>query len=426
MDQRRPLVREAAATLEGVDAMNLHEATPQRFSVRVPASGRVLLSLLGRLRHGRLKLVAPGGQVFSFAGESPGPKATIQLRDWRVLDDVMRTGDIGFAEAYLDERWHSPDLLGLLELVALNRAMLEKLLHGRWWGRLYYRLRHLGRANTREGARRNICAHYDLGNAFYRYWLDETMTYSAALFEGDTRRTLEEAQIAKYERILQRLDVRSTDHVLEIGCGWGGFSEYAARTRGCRVRGITLSTAQLAFASERIRASGLSDRVELTLTDYRDVTGSFDKLVSIEMFEAVGERFWMVYFSTVRDRLKPGGSALIQTITIADELFGRYRKSTDFIQQYIFPGGMLPCPGVLRELASGAGLTLRAEHCFGIDYAHTLRQWRSRFHKASNQLRALGFDAQFERLWDFYLVYCEVGFRVSSTDVMQLELHRGE
>ena len=309
--------------------MNLHEATSQRFSVDLPASGRVLLSLLGRLHHGRLHLLAPGGQAFSFVGELPGPEATIQLADWQLCEDVMRTGDIGFAEAYLDERWTTPDLRALLELVALNRAVLEKLLHGKWWGRLYYRLRHLGRANTRGGARRNIHAHYDLGNAFYRYWLDETMTYSAALFEGDMHRTLEQGQIAKYERILQRLDVRATDHVLEIGCGWGGFAEYAARTRGCRVRGITLSAAQLAFASDRIRASGLSDQVELTLTDYRDVKGSYDKLVSIEMFEAVGERFWQTYFSAIRDRLLPGGNALIQTIIIADELFQRYRKSTE-------------------------------------------------------------------------------------------------
>jgi cyclopropane-fatty-acyl-phospholipid synthase len=404
--------------------MNPNEATSHRFSVRVPRTGRLLMSLLARLRHGRLDLVVPGGQVFSFAGDLPGPYAVLLLGDWQVFDEVRRSGDVGFAEAYLDGRWQTPDLRALLELIAINRAALEKVLYGQWWGRLFYRLRHLRRANTREGAKKNIHAHYDLGNLFYRSWLDETMTYSAALFEGESHRTLEQAQIAKYERILRRLDVRADDHVLEIGCGWGGFAEYAARTRGCRVHGITLSAAQLEFACQRIRDAGLSQLVEFSLTDYRDVQGSFDYIVSIEMFEAVGERFWPTYFSAVRDRLKRGGSALIQTITIADELFEHYRKSTDFIQQYIFPGGMLPCPGVFRKLAGRAGFVVGEEHRFGIDYAETLKYWRTRYRKVCDELRLLGFDARFERLWNFYLVYCEVGFRTASTDVMQVELHR--
>lgn len=404
--------------------MNPSEATSHRFSVRVPRTGRQLLCLLARLRHGRLNLVVPGGQVFSFAGDLPGPDATIQLDDWQVFDEVRRSGDVGFAEAYLDGRWQTPDLCALLELIAINRAVLDRLLYGKWWGRLLYRLRHLRRANTREGAKRNIHAHYDLGNLFYRSWLDETMTYSAALFEGDSDRTLEQAQIAKYERILRRLGVRANDHILELGCGWGGFAEYAARTRGCRVHGITLSTAQLEFARQRIRDAGLSQLVEFSLTDYRDVQGRFDYVVSIEMFEAVGERFWPSFFSVVCERLKHGGSALVQTITIANDLFAQYRKSTDFIQQYIFPGGMLPSPSIFRKLAGRAGLTVRDEHCFGIDYAETLKYWRSRYRKVGDELRCLGFDGRFERLWNFYLVYCEVGFRAGSTDVMQVELHR--
>ena len=404
--------------------MNPNEATSRRFSVRVPRTGRLLLSLLARLRHGRLDLVVPGGQVFSFAGDLPGPEAAIHLGDWRVFDEVRRSGDVGFAEAYLDGRWQTPDLRALLELIAVNRAVLERVLYGKWWGRLLYRLRHLRRANTRDGARKNIHAHYDLGNTFYRSWLDETMTYSAALFEGESERTLEQAQIAKYERILRRLDVRAGQHILEIGCGWGGFAEYAARTRGCRVHGITLSAAQLEFANQRIADAGLSPLVEFSLTDYRDVQGRFDYVVSIEMFEAVGERFWPAYFSDVRDRLKRGGRALVQTITIADELFAQYRKSTDFIQQYVFPGGMLPSPGVFRKLAGRAGLIVGHEHRFGIDYAETLKSWRARYRKVSDELRSLGFDARFERLWNFYLVYCEVGFRAASTDVMQVELHR--
>ena len=405
--------------------MNPNEATSRRFSVRVPRTGRLLFSLLARLRHGRLDLVVPGGQVFSFSGDLPGPDATIHLEDWQVFDEVRRSGDVGFAQAYLDGRWQTPDLRALLELIAINRAVLERLLYGKWWGRLLYRLRHLRHANTRKGAKRNIHAHYDLGNAFYRSWLDETMTYSAALFEADPDRTLEQAQIAKYERILRRLGVRADNHILEIGCGWGGFAEYAARTRGCRVHGITLSAAQLEFARQRIVESGVQHLVEFSLTDYRDVQGSFDYVVSIEMFEAVGERFWPVYFSVVRERLKQGGSALVQTITIADELFAQYRKSTDFIQQYIFPGGMLPSPSVFRKLAARAGLTVRDEYRFGIDYAETLKYWRNRYRKVSDELRPLGFDVRFERLWNFYLVYCEIGFRAASTDVMQVELRRG-
>lgn len=404
--------------------MNPHEPASHGFSVRVPRTARLLLTLLARLRHGRLNLMVPGGQVFSFAGDRPGPDATIHIEDWQVFDEVGRSGDVGFAEAYLDGRWQTPDLRALLELIAINRAVLEKLVYGKWWGRLFYRLRHLRRANTRAGAKRNIHAHYDLGNVFYRSWLDETMTYSAALFEGDSDRTLEQAQIAKYERILRRLGVRAGDHILEIGCGWGGFAEYAVRTRGCRVHGITLSTAQLDFARQRIRDAGLSRMVEFSLTDYRDVRGSFDYVVSIEMFEAVGERFWPAYFSVVRDRLKRGGSALVQTITIADELFAQYRTSTDFIQQFIFPGGMLPSPSIFRKLAARAGLTVRDEHRFGIDYAETLKYWRNRYRKVSDELRYLGFDGRFERLWNFYLVYCEVGFRTANTDVMQVELHR--
>ena len=404
--------------------MNPNEATAQRFSVEVPASGRLLLSLLAKLHQGCLDLRAPGGQVFNFAGELPGPAATIQLRDWKVIGDVMRSGDVAFAKAYLDGRWQTPDLTALLELVAVNRGVLERLIHGSWWGRLIYRLRHLRRANTRNQAKDNIQAHYDLGNDFYRSWLDRTMTYSAGLFEGDSTRSLEQAQEAKYERILRRLNVRAFDHILEIGCGWGGFAEYAARTRGCRVTGITISPAQLEFARRRIATARLSHFVEIALTDYRDVQGDFDYIVSIEMFEAVGEKFWPEYFSVLRNRLKPGGRALIQTITIAEELFSRYRKSTDFIQQFIFPGGMLPSLGVFRKMALRAGLTVRDEHRFGIDYAETLKHWRTRFLAVSQDLRVLGFDARFEKLWNFYLTYCEAGFRATSTDVMQLELAR--
>lgn len=404
--------------------MKLAETGLQQFSMRVPRSGRFMLRLLARLQHGRLDLVVPGGQTFSFTGELPGPDAVLEIRDWGVFDAVMRSGDVGFAETYLDDRWQTPDLYSLLLLAASNRRVLELALYGKWWGGLIYRLRHLLRANTREGARRNIHAHYDLGNDFYRAWLDPTMTYSAALFEGDADRSLEQAQIAKYERILRRLDVRRGASILELGCGWGGFAEYAVRTRGCRVRGITLSNEQLLFARQRVEGTDLAQSMEFSLTDYRDVGGSFDHVVSIEMFEAVGERYWPGYFESIRERLKPHGSALVQTITIADELFARYRLSTDFIQQYIFPGGMLPGPAVFRKLARKARLQVTDEHAFGPDYAETLRRWRNRYATVRHNLRSSGFDERFERLWNFYLAYCEAGFRLATTDVFQFELRR--
>jgi cyclopropane-fatty-acyl-phospholipid synthase len=402
--------------------VKLAETGLQQFSMRVPRSGRFMLGLLARIQHGHLDLVVPVGQTFSFSGTLPGPDAVLKIHDWTVFDAVIKSGDVGFAEAYLGNRWQTPDLYSLLLLAAANRRVLDQALYGKWWGGLAYRLRHLLRANTREGARKNIHAHYDLGNEFYGAWLDSTMTYSAALFEGDAERSLEQAQIAKYERILRRLDVGRNASILEIGCGWGGFAEYAARTRGCRVLGVTLSNEQLGFARERIESAGLAGAVQLALTDYRDVGGRFDHVVSIEMFEAVGERYWPGYFKTLHDRLNPRGSALVQTITIAEELFARYRLSTDFIQQYIFPGGMLPSPRVFRGLAEQARLKVTDEYAFGVDYAETLRRWRQRYSRAGRLLRDFGFDARFERLWNFYLAYCEVGFRLASTDVIQFEL----
>lgn len=404
--------------------MNQREVSLQPFSLEIPRAGKVLFSLLSRLRHGRLDVIAPDGQTLSFPGELPGPDAQLHLSDWSLVGDVMRSGDVGFAEGYMDGRWDTPDLAALLYLCASNRSALHRALYGSWLGRTYYRLRHLMRANTRDGARKNIHAHYDLGNDFYRAWLDSSMTYSAGLFRDRPGMTLEQAQQAKYERILDALGVREDQTVLEIGCGWGGFAEYAARTRGCRVHGITLSAAQLEYGQARIREAGLSDLVTLSLTDYRDVGGSYDCLVSIEMFEAVGERFWPDYFRVVGERLKPGGRAMIQTITIADELFSDYRRGTDFIQQYVFPGGMLPSPAAFRRQARAAGLESGETLLFGGDYAETLRRWRLRYAEVAAGLGPLGFDARFERLWNFYLAYCEAGFRAGSTDVMQVELRR--
>lgn len=388
----------------------------------VPRSGRILLSLLSRLHCGRLEFIDPRGECFLFQGELSGPEVSLKIHDWSVCADVLKSGDIGFAEAYVASKWATNDLPGLLELAVRNRDVLEKAMRGKWWGKVLYRLRHLMRRNTRSNARRNIHAHYDLGNTFYHAWLDETMTYSSALFGADSSRTLEQAQIAKYRRILDRLDVQKGDRILEIGCGWGGFADIAARERGAKVHGITLSQEQWSFCTNRMRKASLEDHVQTEICDYRDVRGQFDIVVSIEMFEAVGQAYWPSYFAAVRERLRPGGRALIQTIVIDEELFDDYSRSTDFIQQYVFPGGMLPSPSIFTEQAKAAGLSLGESHFFGLDYAETLARWRERYNSAAVSLRACGFDAQFERLWNFYFAYCEAGFRAGSIDVAQIEL----
>jgi len=386
-----------------------------------PAAARWLFRLLTQLKCGSIELYCPDGRRLSFSGERPGPQATLALNDWQVCSDLLRRGDIGLAEAYISGRAESADLVQLLLLGALNEDAVEQAIHGRWWATLAYRLRHLLRPNSRRGSRRNIEAHYDLGNDFYRLWLDPSMTYSSALFEGNLDRSLTDAQTAKYARILRVLDARPGSHILEVGCGWGGFAEFAVRA-GCRVTGITVSPAQLDFARRRIAAAGLQDLVELQLVDYRDLAGQYDHIVSIEMFEAVGERYWPGYFAMLRDRLRPGGRAVVQSITIAEHKFERYRSGTDFIQQYIFPGGMLPSPDRFKSVAATAGLAVTEMHGFGLDYAETLRRWHAQFNAAQLLVQYQGFDQRFMRTWQFYLAYCEAGFRAKATDVVQAVL----
>lgn len=402
--------------------MNTGQATAGRTTLQVQGAGRRLLQLLGRLHSGRLEMHLPGGQRLRFEGERPGCEAELHVHDWRMAADVLRAGDIGLAQAYLDGRWTTPDLTAVLQLAAENRQALRRALHGSRIGKLAYLVRHWLRRNTRTGARRNIHAHYDLGNEFYRSWLDDSMTYSSALFAAGKSLSLEQAQAAKYDRILGRLDVRAGDEILEIGCGWGGFAERAALTRRARVHGITISEAQLAHARRRL--AGLADLASVELRDYRDVRGRYRFIVSIEMLEAVGEAYWPSYFGALRGCLQAGGKALIQTIVIDEALFEHYRRGTDFIQQYIFPGGMLPSPSAFRACARRAGFRVESEFAFGADYAETLRRWRRRYNAAAPGLRALGFDERFERLWNFYLSYCEAGFRAGSIDVVQWELSR--
>lgn len=394
----------------------------------LPASGRMLFALLERIEHGALRLCTPDGVTRRFGPGTPvgehrglSTEVDLTLRDWRLCRDVLVGGDVAFAEAYMDGRWETSDLFALLTVIALNQRALELAFYGRWWRQVALRARHFLRRNTRRQARRNIVAHYDLGNAFYRLWLDPTMTYSAALFEGDLQRSLADAQEAKYARILRGLELPPCAHLLEIGCGWGGFAATAARA-GHRVTAVSLSDAQTAYARDRIAREGLAERVEFRIQDYRDVTGRFDGIASIEMFEAVGERYWPNFFRAMSGALRPAARALIQTITIADARFERYRRSSDFIQQYIFPGGMLASPSRFAAEARATDLKVEAVYRFGPDYAETLGRWLTAFDSNVDAVRAQGFDQRFIRSWRFYLAYCAAGFASETTDVAQYTL----
>jgi cyclopropane-fatty-acyl-phospholipid synthase len=406
----------------------MNTTTAQAFSLPsgAPTAARTVFALLKKLQHGTLDVQMPDGAQARFgSGAADEPKAALRLVDWRVCSAALKSGDIGFAEAYIDGHWTTPDLAALLRLFIANRDAMESVIYGTWWGSLVYRLKHLLNRNSRSGSKKNIHAHYDIGNSFYKLWLDETMNYSSALFEGDFSRPSAQAQTAKVRRALDECGVGPGDRVLEIGCGWGALAQEAAASLGARVTGVTLSTEQLAFARERMQRLGVAERADLRLQDYRDISdGPYDAVASIEMFEAVGREYWPSYFQTVHRQLKPGGRACIQTITIRDDLFERYVKSTDFIQQYIFPGGLLPSPEVFRAEARRAGLEVVNEKAFGPDYAETLRRWRADFMDRDSQVRQLGFDTRFMRIWEFYLAYCEAAFDMGNTDVIQFTLRR--
>jgi cyclopropane-fatty-acyl-phospholipid synthase len=374
---------------------------------------RLVFELLENLQGGLLEVRLPDGSCRLFGEGTHG--VTLLVRDEKMFAQVLARGDIGLAEAYLDGAWDSPDITALLTLLANNREALRSAVYGRWHHLLAARIRHWLNGNSRTGSRRNIIAHYDLGNDFYRLWLDPGMSYSSALYQTQGE-TLQAAQDSKYRRILERLQAGPGQRILEIGCGWGGFAEMALR-QGYQVTGLTLSPAQLAWAQQRVPAA------DLRLQDYRDTAEQFDHIVSIEMFEAVGERWWPTYFKALARALKPGGRAVVQSITIRDDLFDEYRKGTDFIQQYVFPGGMLPSRSVFRAMAAEQGLTVYSEHAFGKDYARTLSEWRHAFELKWPQIAALGFDEQFRRLWRMYLCYCEAGFLAGNVDVVHFELN---
>ena len=396
-------------------------ATPTAVaSLNAPTSAKAVLLALLQLKGGTALITLPDGRVFAF-GDGQGPTVDFEIRDYRFARRVLTSGDIGFAEGLMAGEWESNDLSSLLTLFASNVERITRLLEGGPIGKAVHWVRHLSNANTKTGSRRNILAHYDLGNKFYEAWLDPSMTYSSAIFDAKVR-DLESAQREKYRALAEHLELKPGDHVLEIGCGWGGFAEFAAREYGARVTGITISDEQLAYARARMEKAGLSDRVEIRRQDYRDVEGQFDKVASIEMFEAVGEKYWPAYFGKIADVLKPGGKAGLQIITIKEELFEKYRKRADFIQRYVFPGGMLASVGRLKEETAKVGLVWSKAEAFGQSYAETLAEWARRFKAKWTDIRALGFDERFKQLWLFYLSYCEAGFRTGRTNVVQLEL----
>ena len=414
--------------MANVTRFDVEAAAAPEIRVGLSLGRRFLVHLARQVEHGQLLIHMPSGETIHRAGAHPGPSGTLVLHRWRAVRRLLFGGDIGFAEAYMAGDWSTPNLTSLIELAARNHETMMPSLDGSRIARVMNRMLHRRRGNTRRGSRRNIPAHYDLGNAFYAAWLDPGMTYSSGLYE-DAEMTLEQAQIAKQDLAMDALALTGGERVLEIGCGWGGLAERLARERGCHVVGLTLSPAQLDHARQRNLTSspgesGVPGQVELLRRDYRDIDGTFDRVVSIEMLEAVGKEYWPAWFATVRDRLRPGGIAALQVITMTEDRYSAYERGADFIQRHIFPGGMLPSDSVMRQQIATAGLRLDGVRTFGDSYARTLADWQARFQRAWPRLRPMGFDESFKRKWEYYLSYCEAGFRAGALDVGLYCLHR--
>ena len=375
------------------------------------------------LRAGELEIVLPNQKAFTIKGMEAGPAARLTLNRWRALRRFFGGGTVGFGEAFMDGDWDSPDLPKVIELAARNLPRRPMTFRSLSPWRLGDRIRHVVRPNTRKGSRSNIAAHYDLGNDFYALWLDTSMTYSSAIFvDGEV--DLKRAQEEKNRRLMDIIGVKSGDSVLEIGCGWGGFALQVAKERRAQVTGITVSRAQFDEARRRVQRAGLAEQVNIRLCDYRDLEGVWDHAVSIEMIEAVGEKYWDIYFKCVAESVKYGGAFALQTIVIENDRFQAYRRSADFIQKHIFPGGALLSPSELYIRANTAGFTRKTSANYGLDYAETLAHWRTRFQAAGDRVAALGFDERFRRCWLFYLAYCEGGFRAGNIDAMQMAFVR--
>jgi len=406
---------------DGKDQMILTTTEGQR---DLPRYFTPVFDKLKALPRGRLDITLPDGRHFRVEGKDPGYVAQLDVHDPEVFARLIREGDLGFCDAYLDGDWSTPDLMAFMDLVHDEADEVYDGFPGQGLVRAYEKMRFWLQSNSKRQAKRNISYHYDLGNDFYGLWLDDTMTYSSALYETG-QESLEKAQTRKYASMVDQMGAQPGDHVLEIGCGWGGFAEYAARERGLKVTGLTISKEQLNYARERIEKAGLSDRVQFKLQDYRDERGAYDGIASIEMFEAVGERYWPAYFDTLRKCLKPGGQATLQVILVQDKRFEAYRSGVDFIQKYIFPGGMLPAPKVLRAEIERAGLSVVHSVEFGQSYSDTLRRWYDTFNATWDEVAALGFDDRFRRMWNFYLTSCAGTFRSGICDVTQITVTRG-
>lgn len=389
----------------------------------LPRYFHAAFDIISRLERGRLDFHLPDGRTFRAEGPKPGPVAEVTVHDPEIFARLVRDGDLGFSEAYVDGGWTTPDLQGLMDLVQIGNAAVYDAFPGFAFVRAYERMRFWLQNNSRKQAKKNIAHHYDLGNEFYKLWLDDSMTYSSALFRTG-QESLEKAQEQKYAALIDQMGAKPGEHILEIGCGWGGFAEYAAGKRGLKVTGLTISQAQCDYAVARMQRAGLSDQVQIKLQDYRDETGVYDGIASIEMFEAVGEKYWPVYFDAVMQRLRPGARATLQIITVQDARYEVYRKSVDFIQKYIFPGGMLPSPGVLREQVGRAGLTIRSSIEFGQSYSETLRRWHDAFNHRWDEVAHMGFDDRFRRMWNFYLTSCAGAFQGGNCDVVQITVTR--
>ena len=398
--------------------VSLSRAANRETSRAYPYAVRQALKFAGYIERGALDVVMPDSNVHSFGGRDEGPRATMRVRDYSFARGLAQ-GDVGIAESFMRGEWDSPDLTAFLELFCVNQPVIARLLEGKPIVRRLQMMWHWLHRNTRAGSRRNIHAHYDLGNSFYSHWLDPSMSYSSALdlgADGD----LEKAQTRKYAALADAIGAKPDDEILEIGCGWGGFLEFVARERGCKATGLTISREQFDFARKRMFDAGLADRVQIKLQDYRDERGVYDGVASIEMFEAVGEEYWPVYFAQLRDRMKSGGRAGLQIITIDEDIFPRYRSELDFIRRYIFPGGMLPTRTILDRLGEAHGLRVSGHRAFGQDYALTLARWRDAFLAKWPVISTQGFDERFRRMWEYYLAYCEAGFRSGVIDVRQI------
>lgn len=384
---------------------------------------KLFFKTLSKINKGKITILTPDNQTIVYEGKEEGVNVTVSIKDWKFTENLFLKGDIGLGESYIEGHWESNDINGLIKLGIDNYKVLKRVIKGQLLKILMYRFKHLFiNRNTRSGSKRNIYTHYDIGNKFYKLWLDPTMSYSSALYENESI-SLEEAQNKKYQNILDQLSLKEGDHILEVGCGWGGFMEYAAK-RNYKVTGVTISQEQYDYAVERL--AGYGDLCTVKLEDYRDINGEYDHIVSIEMFEALGQAYWKAYFKKLYSVLRPGGHVVIQSITINNKDFKSYSRGTDFIQQFIFPGGMLPSPKEVIKQSKKSGLRHLVEYDFGLDYAKTLKQWEINFSNAIEQVKECGLDEKFIRTWRFYLKYCQGGFEAEKISVSQFMFIKGK